>query len=86
MAHELAELFDGVNGKKSIIEKHEARIQWVKARIRDVVRFLGGDPKLCWAVVPRIAVDEPLVALHLRQSPVPVLSLEELKRKWPRLR
>jgi len=85
MAHELAELFDGVNGKKSIIEKHEARTQRVKAHMRDVVKFLGGDPKRCWAVVPLIAVDEPLVAPHLRQSPIPVLSLEELKRKWPRL-
>jgi hypothetical protein len=86
MAHELAELFDGANGKKSIIEKHEARTQWVKARISNVVRFLGGDPKRGWAVVPLIVVGEPLVAPHLRQSPIPVLSLEELKRKWPRLK
>lgn len=85
MAHELAELFEGVNGKKSILEKHKARTQWVKVHLLDVVRFLGGDPKLRWAVVPVIAVDEPLVAPHLRQSPIPVLSLEELKRKWPRL-
>jgi hypothetical protein len=86
MAHEFAELFDGVDGKKSIIEKHEARTQWVKAHIHDVVEFLGGDPKRCWTVGPLIAVDEPLVAPHLRQSPIPVLSLEELKRKWPRLK
>ena len=86
MAHELADLFDGVNGKKSIIEKHEARTHWVKANIRDVVTFLGGNPKGGWAVVPLIAVDEPLVAPHLRRSPIPVLSLEELKRKWPQLR
>jgi hypothetical protein len=86
MAHELAELFEAVNGKKPIIEKHEARTQWVKAHIRDVVTFLGGDPQRCWAVVPLITVDEPLVAPHLRQSPIPVLSLEELKRKWPRLK
>ncbi len=84
MAHELAELFDGVNGKKSIIEKHEARAQWVKSHIDDVVRFLGGDPQRRWTAVPIIVVDEPLVAPHLRQSPIPVFSMEELKRKWPR--
>ena len=86
MSHELVELFDGVNGKKSIVEKHEARTQWVKVHIRDVVRFLGDDSNSRWAVVPLIAVDEPLVAPHLRQSPIPVFSLEELKRKWPRLK
>jgi len=86
MAHELAELFDGANGKKSIIEKHEARTLWIKKNIGDVVEFLGGDPKRRWSVVPLIAVDEPLVAPHLRQSPIPVLSLEEIKRKWPRLK
>jgi hypothetical protein len=86
MSHELTELFDGVNGKKSIIEKHEARTQWVKAHLRDVVRFLGDDSNSRWAVVPLIAVDEQLVAPHLRQSPISVFSLEELKRKWPRLK
>jgi hypothetical protein len=85
MAHELAELFDGVNGKKSIVEKHQTRTEWVRAHISDVVTFLRGDPKRRWAVVPLIVVDEALVAPHLRQSPIPVLSLEELKRKWPRL-
>jgi len=48
MAHELTELFDGANGKKSIIEKHEARTQWVKTNIRDVIKFLGGDPIHSW--------------------------------------
>jgi hypothetical protein len=86
MAYELADLFDGVNAKKSIIEKHEARTEWAKTHIRDLVMFLGGDPQRCWAVVSLIVVDEPLVAPHLRQSPILVLSLEELKRKWPRLK
>lgn len=85
MAHELAELFDGVNGKKSIVEKHQTRTQWVRAHINDVITFLRGDPKRRWTVVPLIVVDEALVAPHLRQCPIPVLSLEELKRKWPRL-
>ncbi len=86
MAHELTELFDSANGKKSIIEKHEARTQWVRTEIRDVIKFLGGDPIHSWVVVSLIVVDEPLVAPHLRRSPIPVLSLEELKRKWPRLK
>jgi hypothetical protein len=85
MAHELAELFDGVNGKKSIVEKHQRRTEWVRAHISDVVPFLGCDPTRRWAVAPVIVVDEPLFAPHLRHCPIPVLSLEQLKRKWPRL-
>jgi len=86
MANEFNELFVGRAGKKSIMEKHQARNVWVKENILAVLEFLKLNVKSKWAVISLIVVDQPLPAAYLRESPIRVLSFEEIKRFWPELR
>ncbi|MDA4112028.1 MAG: hypothetical protein OK439_05775 [Thaumarchaeota archaeon] len=86
MANEFNELFVGRAGKKSIVEKHQARNLWVKENLKAVLAFLKLDLKAEWKVIPLIVVDQPLPATYIRESPIQVLSFEEIKRFWPELR
>jgi hypothetical protein len=86
MANEFNELFVGRAGKKSIVEKYQARNAWVKENVSAVLAFLKLDLKAEWKVVPLIVVDQPLPATYIRESPTQVLSFEEIRRFWPELR
>ena len=86
MASEFNELFVGREGKKSIVAKHEARNIWVKKNLNPVLEFLKLDPTCKWKVIPLIVVDQPLPASYIQESPIQVLSFEEVRRFWPQLR
>jgi hypothetical protein len=86
MSNELKELFVGHSGKKSIVEKHHARAEWTQFNLPEVLRFLRLDLNRAWTILPLIVVDQPLVASYLRESPIQVISFEELKRSWPEIR
>jgi hypothetical protein len=86
MANEFNELFAGREGKKSIVEKHHARTAWVEENIGAVLNFLKVSSTGRWKVIPLIIVDQPLAATYIRESPILVLSFEELRRFWPDLR
>ncbi len=85
MAQELAELFQGVRGRKSIVARHIARTSWIAAHLSEVVSFLGLQKSKRWDVIPLIVVDQPLFASYVRESPAQVLSLEEIRQSWPKL-
>jgi hypothetical protein len=86
MANEFNELFIGRPGKKSIVAKHQARNIWVKENLDAVLEFLKLNPTGGWKVIPLIVVDQPLPASYIRESPIQVLSFEEIRRFWPELR
>jgi hypothetical protein len=86
MANEFTELFVGNHGKKSVVSKHQARAYWVESNVGAVVAFLKLSPKKRWKIIPLIVVDQPLVASYIRESPIQVLSFEEIRRFWPDLR
>jgi hypothetical protein len=86
MANEIRELFVGSAAKKSIVDKHRARTDWVKSHLGDVLAYLNLARDKRWKVLPLIVVDQPLAAAYIRESPIQVVSFEELKRFWPDLR
>jgi len=86
MANEFIELFVGGGEKKSIIEKHQARANWAKSNADAIIAFLKLNPGKRWKILPLIVVDQPLMASYIRESPIEILSLEELKRFWPEIR
>jgi hypothetical protein len=86
MANEFNELFIGRAGKKSIVAKHQARNIWVKENLDAVLEFLKLNPTGAWKLIPLIVVDQPLPASYIRESPIQVLSFEEIRRFWPELR
>ena len=86
MKNEFVELFVGGHGKKSIVVKHQARSSWVESHAEAVIAFLKLDPARRWKIVPLIVVDQPLMASYIRESPIQVLSFEEVRSFWPTLR
>jgi hypothetical protein len=80
MSSEIVNLFRGSQGKKSIIELHQQRVQWVREHLLEVLEWLGvGTPK-GWKIEPLIVVDRELFTPYLQESPIPIVPLEELKR------
>lgn len=86
MANEYTELFVGNRGNKSIVDKHLARTAWVKSNADAVAAFLQLDVAVRWKIIPLIVVDQPLMASYIRESPIQVLSFEEIRHFWPELR
>jgi hypothetical protein len=85
MANQFNELFVGTDEKKSIVAKHQARVRWVKNNLRAILEILDLNAARRWKVSPLIVVDQPLFASYLRTSPIHVLSLEEIRRSWPKI-
>lgn len=85
VAQEIKDLFVGKKNKKSTIEKHLERTKWIKNNLHLVCEFLGIRPSGKWKTIPLIVVDELLVAPYLKKSPIPIITLDELRRKWPRI-
>ena len=86
MANEFASLFVGTQGKKSIMEKHSARMSWVASNKNAIVQFLELNPAIRWEVLPLIVVDQPLISSYVRTCQIQLISFEELKRFWPNIR
>lgn len=80
MSNEIMNLFQGSESKKSIVEKHTKRIEWIKTNLEDVMSWLNIQSKGKWRVEGLIAVNQPLFTPYLKKSPIPVVSYEELAR------
>lgn len=83
MANELEAFFEGKHGKKSTLEKHQRRVEWVRQHLHEVVTWLGGDSANEWMLESLIVVDQALFAPYLRRSPVRVVTIDQLKElEW----
>jgi len=80
MANELTNLFHGQNSKKSVVEYHQRRVDWICKHLDEVLAWLGIDHTGEWKVEPLIVVDQELFTPFLRQSPIPVVSFAELAK------
>ena len=81
MSNEIMNLFQGSDSKKSIVEKHQKRIEWITANLNDVVGWFGENSNLKWRVEGLIVVNQPLFSPYLQKSPITVISYPELTRK-----
>lgn len=77
MANEIANLFRGQKGKKSIIERHQKRVDWVKKHRAEILQWLNLDASLNWSIEALIIVDRELFTPHLEKSAMPVIALHE---------
>ena len=73
-----ANLFRGQRGKKSIIERHQNRVDWVTEHLTDVLSWLDQDTSSEWNVEAFIVVDRELFTPHLEDSPMPVIPIHVL--------
>lgn len=77
MSNEITNLFLGHGRRKSYIEKHNNRVLWLRAHIKEVLDWLGISDVKKWKVEPFVVVNQELFSPFLRGSPVRVISFQQ---------
>lgn len=83
MSSEITNLFRGTPVKKSIVDLHQRRVQWIREHLPDVLAWIGINDSRRWKLRPLIVVDQELFTPYLQSSPIPIMSIETLKRTGP---
>jgi hypothetical protein len=79
IANELQKLFEGKNAKRSTVELHRRRVEWLRNNVADVAEAmgveLGGGP--C-EVIGVVVTSDPLITPLVASSPFPVIPFDDL--------
>jgi hypothetical protein len=81
-ASELQALTVGTRSKKSIIEKHKHRTEWVRRHRNDVFTWLGVKNWAAWKVRPVIVVDAIPLSPWLRKLSMAVMTIDSFRQQW----
>ena len=79
IANELEKLFSGMKGKKSTVELHSRRIDWLLQHLDEVVLSLNEDGDTSpWQVVGAVVTSDPLITPLVSTSTLSVIPLDDL--------
>jgi hypothetical protein len=80
MANELEKLFAGKKGKKSTIQLHSKRIDWLRPHLDEVMLSLGANIDVAprWQVIGAVVTSEPLITPLVSSSTLPVIPFDDL--------
>jgi len=78
IANEVEKLFTGKNGKRSTVELHSRRIEWLRDNIVIVAADLGLPPNAHVKVLGAVVTSEPLLMPLVTESPFPVVAIDDL--------
>jgi len=78
LATEIRELITGTESEKSAVEKHIARVNFIRVHLAATITWLGGNPTYSWKIHPIIVVNEPLMSPRMHECPLPVISIDLL--------
>lgn len=78
IANEVNKLFSGKRGKRSAIELHERRVDWLRANIGTVVADLGLPAGTQVKLRAAIVTSDPLITPLVTKSPFPVIAIADL--------
>lgn len=81
LATEINEML-GTAGSKSMVEKHGYRVEWCRTHLKDILHELHTDSRGRWSLQPMVVVAQPVLTSHLRQSPIPIFTFDQLKRMF----
>jgi hypothetical protein len=82
LASEIRAFTESTPQHKSMIEKHQRRVQWVKENLDAILSWVGanGSGDL-WHVRSAVVVDEPVMSPRLRDMGEPVFSITDLSNE-----
>ncbi len=80
-ALELDALFVGIHGKMPIVKRLQLKEEWIKKYLPEILRWMGVNESHNWSTQAAVIVDRQMVAPRLHQSPIPVLTLGQLKEQ-----
>lgn len=78
IANEVEKLFTGKNGKRSTVELHSRRINWLRDNIVIVAADLGLPATTRVKVLGAVVTSEPLIMPLVTESPFPVIAIDDL--------
>lgn len=79
IARELEKLFSGKPGKKSTLELHNRRIDWLRQHLSEVLLYLNEDTDAApWQVIGAVVTSEPLITPLVSSTTLPVIPLDDL--------
>jgi hypothetical protein len=78
LASEIRALTESTLHHKSIIQKHQRRVQWVRENLATILAWAGFDGGESWTVRSAVVVDEPVMSPKLRNLGEPVFDITEL--------
>lgn len=78
IANEAEKLFTGKNGKRSTVELHSRRIDWLRDNIDIVAADLGLPASTGVKVLGAVVTSEPLIMPLVTESPFPVVPIDDL--------
>lgn len=78
IANEVEKLFTGKNGKRSTVELHSRRIDWLRDNIVIVAADLGLPASTRIKVLGAVVTSEPLITPLVTESPFPVVAMDDL--------
>lgn len=78
IANEVEKLFTGKNGKRSTVELHSRRIDWLRDNIAIVAADLDLPASTRVKVLGVVVTSEPLITPLVTESPFPVVALDDL--------
>jgi hypothetical protein len=78
LASELRALTESTRHHKSIIQKHQRRVQWVRENLAAILAWAGLDGGEPWTVRSAVVVDEPVMSPKLRGLGEPVFGFPDL--------
>jgi hypothetical protein len=85
LASELRALTESTPHHKSIIEKHQRRVHWVRENLAVILAWARLDGAEPWAVRSAVVVDEPVMSPKLRGLGEPVFGFTDLSDGEPLL-
>ncbi len=80
LATEIRELILGSDNDKSAVEKHSARVDFIRHHAQAAVEWMGGNPRSAWKISPILVVDEPLMSPRMERCPIPVVAIDLLDK------
>ena len=78
IANEVEKLFTGKNGKRSTVELHSRRIDWLRDNVGVVTAHLSLPANTRVRVLGAIVTSEPLIMPLVTKSPFPVVAIDDL--------
>lgn len=78
IANEVEKLFTGKNGKRSTVELHSRRIDWLRDNIVTIAADLGLPANTRFKVLGAVVTSEPLIMPLVTESPFPVVAIDDL--------
>jgi len=78
---ELLKLFSGAGGKKSLVEKHLARVTWVQSHLQATLASVGLQGESGWQVEDMIVTDSEMLSPFLQECPARIVPFEQIRQR-----